>query len=110
MLRTTALVFSVSLLASAAHAQVDREPFVVRVPTLGADLHDPAAAAAFYQRLAAAAKLACDSGAPGDLGATLSDHRCARESLLAAVKSVNAPMLSELAGLPTKTSLALNTR
>ncbi len=110
MLKIISLAIGASLLSTAAYAQVDREPTEIRISTAGVNFHDRAATAAFYQRLRSAARTACDSGFERDLGINMADRQCARQALVGAVRSLNEPMLSLAAGLPTTTTLAENTR
>ena len=79
-----------------AQSQSGREPIETRVSTRYVDFNDPRSVADFDQRLARAAKAACDSGASYDLNIRMQDARCARAAWLQAVKAVNQPRLSAL--------------
>lgn len=80
------------------NAEPARDPRQVVVSTKGVDFNDPGSVAAFDRRLQWAAAAACDSNEPGSLAATLSDSRCARESVARAVRQIDRPLLSKLHG------------
>ena len=79
-------------------AEPVRDPRQVAVSTKGVDFNDPRSVAAFDRHLQWAAAAACDSNQPGSLAATLSDSRCARESVARAVRQIDRPLLSKLHG------------
>jgi UrcA family protein len=80
------------------NAELARDPHQAVVSTKGVDFNDPRSVAAFDRRLQWAAAAACDSNEPGSLTATLSDSRCARESVARAVQQIDRPLLSKLHG------------
>ena len=93
-----AAICSVCALQSpaAAQSQSDREPFKIPVATRDIDFNDARSVAAFDQRLARAAKTACDSGATFDLAIKIQDAECAHAAWEQAVKSMDQPLLSAL--------------
>lgn len=84
------------LLVSTAHAQSGREATEVRVSLVGVDFSQPASTAAFYGRLRAAARNACNSKMGRDLTAQLQDQACAAEALNRAVARIDKPTLLAL--------------
>ncbi|MGC1301182.1 MAG: UrcA family protein [Caulobacteraceae bacterium] len=129
MLRTTGLAFGVMLLATSVGAQTmsepkarlhtvvvaswsgmgERVPTSIRVSTMGVDFHDWGSTSAFHERLRIVARKACDSGTM-DLSIRLDDHRCAHFALISAVRDVDEPMLTQVAGLSSDFMVADNTR
>jgi len=87
--------------AADAQSQSGREPVEIRVSVRSVDFNDPRSVADFDQRLARAARAACDSGASYDLGIKMDDARCARTAWAQTVKSLNQPLLSALHGQTT---------
>jgi UrcA family protein len=96
---TRSILLAAAVLASAFAAQTasaySRETHTLAVSTRGIDLDNRAEAARFYQRLKVAAGSVCDSRI-ADLGARLSDQKCARDALDHAVHDVNAPLVTAL--------------
>jgi len=100
------------LLVSTAHAQPERVPTEISVSTIGVDFSQPAATAAFYERLRHAARTACDSRMGRDLAAEMADSACAKAALNGAVAQIAKPTLLALhagrTGQPRAALLASN--
>jgi UrcA family protein len=110
---TRSLLLVAAVLASALTAQAaaayPRETQTLSVSTRGVDLDNRADAARFYQRLKFAASTVCDSRM-ADLGARLSDQRCAKDALDRAVHDVNAPLVTAMHTGADATQYASNGR
>jgi UrcA family protein len=86
-----ALVSASPLFATAAKA----EDTPVRVSTRAVDFTDPVAVKAFYQRVRAAARAACNSSLMTPWGSP-EDQACRSRFVSDAVKQINEPVLTRL--------------
>jgi UrcA family protein len=99
MPRITLTMLAAVACATVARAQPPfREATQTTIITRDVNFHDPKAVAALDERLRLAALKVCDSGDSKRLDLVLADRKCARASWEAAVRSIDAPMLSQLHG------------
>lgn len=105
-----AAAFSIAaLVAGAANAQT-REDAQVSVSAAHVDFNSARQTRAFYNKLTAAAKNVCHSEI-SDPMTQMADEACARQAVSEAVREINAPQLSALAGEAVNASAyAMNDR
>lgn len=92
----TASALIAGALFSTAQAQDNREPTQVHVSMVGVDFAQPVSVQAFYGRLGAAARQACDSHMGRNLAALNADRRCTADALSRAVAEIDKPTLLAL--------------
>lgn len=107
--------FTVIALSAALVTPVAAEDFSRTIPVSPADLSDPAASAALYEKITETAKVLCAKANPPQftyVGSTRADRAaCVRDSVARAVGMTASPFLAArhtevLAGKPVPTTVA----
>lgn len=91
-----AVIVASTLFAGAATAKEHDVTVAYRVTTQGLDLSQPAGAHQLYDRIQHAAQVVCTHGMRVDLKPLKDEDACIENSLAAAVRSANKPLLTQV--------------